>query len=511
MDLKTRAGYDLASITRSTLHDAESGASNAPLLDFNYDADHELDTLVFRRQQNASQPIFKLPPELFTVVFFDLQGREILDDFDPLSSVYIQHAWYRILHVCSALRAIALATPVLWNIIDFPRVWSSEQVEAHMLYSQGQSLSIRMPGIGYTFDVALQASSIIVDGSQVSAEELAHLSKPMPNLRRLILESGRDTVVPCPLLGGQCSKLEFLSIDQSWSIIDPAGIAPLSSLRFLRLYYPLITNFHPSLMQILQGCRSLEVLVMYLQSWSLSPNIDGTIQIDLTSLKYLHACGQDAIVAATLQAITAPSKALYVDQGPSIENMAFGVPHNVAFLECLAFHAVSAQKHPKTLECTLLLTLNDTRDGAADYGHIQFGKDFEHTDVEVSSQRLLFCKFYWDGFPTQEQPIFQHIWILRLDAEYKDTKRATWGNLNLYGLRFMPNITHLIIQDHDAAGLWIESICKWVRSTHEENQRTIACVSLDGCSLAVIQAVKEQWPVFEGQDPPVFTDLNTLL
>jgi hypothetical protein len=77
----------------------------------------EANLMQLKRRRNALVPIFRLPRKLFAEVFSLLRGGPELrhQDFWIVSP---GKGWSRAVLVCRVFRAIAIDTPMLWNIID---------------------------------------------------------------------------------------------------------------------------------------------------------------------------------------------------------------------------------------------------------------------------------------------------------------------------------------------------------------------------------------------------------
>ncbi|KAJ7034967.1 hypothetical protein C8F04DRAFT_1259330 [Mycena alexandri] len=180
-----------------------------------------------RGMRNSLQPINRLPPELLTHIFSEVQLR--LPSFLPLPSSgahdYIAADWCEwlwLLQVCRHWRGVIASSPALWS-----NVCSSGSALEFLRRSQGAELTVylgvRFPGFSPTLMEALAPHTsrfkefhMLAEGPELQDVLKQKLfSSPAPRMTSLLIEmEGVDdlsSVLP-PIFRGHMPKLKHLAL-----------------------------------------------------------------------------------------------------------------------------------------------------------------------------------------------------------------------------------------------------------------------------------------------------------
>ena len=95
-----------------------------------------------RVRRNALMPIYRLPPEIISLIFLSCMPTKDDIHSSPSRHAWIYSWWKAISHVCHHWRDVALSTPALWSVIDFRCITGTDMMETFLARSRHAPLDI---------------------------------------------------------------------------------------------------------------------------------------------------------------------------------------------------------------------------------------------------------------------------------------------------------------------------------------------------------------------------------
>jgi hypothetical protein len=195
-------------------------------------AEHQL--LLLKRRRNSFVPVCRLPSELLAHIFSLVQHRvaHAHKNVDPdFAFDMIASDWSRVMRVCTHFRAVAIQTPMLWNVQDFTTP-ASEWMDLCLSRAAGipSCVSIKKTFDG---DHLQHAWKAVVEGDAVHADVL---NTAAPNLLILALRLNEGftefKITPSFLGGSPC--ITHLSIYGVQLVLSEAPDMPVLRRLVLR-------------------------------------------------------------------------------------------------------------------------------------------------------------------------------------------------------------------------------------------------------------------------------------
>jgi hypothetical protein len=444
----------------------------------------ESELIELKRRRNALTQISRLPSEIIVTIIERLQHDQSAPNHGFLCQTY-DRSWTRITAVCHMLRTIALQTPALWTILNY-----------HTCSEEWIKLSSSRAG-----DVSLHVSYRRTDNvndhwSQVQSAELYEqeaittaLAVPAPNLRTLGIYANDDDLRPiidAHLLTNVSMRLTFLKLEGTAVKVESAP--PMPFLQRLEIKFIRTDLNLEALRQFLSQASNLEVLLirhLYLLSTLGAVTANEVMavpaQVSLPQLQELFVEDTPAEAYAFLRIVSAPSLALGVStthlRNFSNLESALNDNHTSIYNSWLSFsRAVSnpidgSIRFDHTYNSSLLL-------GTITFGTVMTSESFGRPANFCS----LVCQI------TDSHPMLNEVKTLVLCGN--DYRGVPYEGLDsTYGLRFLPGLHTLILEDlSESDKERMKELKEWVIG----RSGTIKKVQLVGCNDEIVK-LAEEW------------------
>ncbi|TBU35711.1 hypothetical protein BD311DRAFT_744458 [Dichomitus squalens] len=272
---------------------------------------------LLKRYRNSLRPVHRLSPDIMALIFL-----ELLDDHDhPLGSTFGSCSWSYLAHVCHRWRAIALACPSIWTQI------STRYPEAALTCLER---SVDAP-LTFVIDsrATMDNSKDVVDRVLLQMSRMRHLYIPWtllhdddgnvsplvsglidasaPQLETFYLyrvrADGKCFALP-PIFGGQTPRLTVMKLSYSYPQMGSVTFGNLKELYIRGRKRDLITLELAQLLDMLEACPVLEVLVTikarFVHNQPLEEDDQARRQIRLDNMKRIDIARCAASVVTNL-------------------------------------------------------------------------------------------------------------------------------------------------------------------------------------------------------------------
>lgn len=310
--------------------------------------DHSVALL--KRYRNSLRPIHKLSPDILALIFLGLAE----DQEHPLSSQFGSFSWSYIAHVCHSWRTIALGCAGLWTQLStrYPdaAVACLERsgdaplsfvVHSRATTSDSKELIDRvLPHMCRVRHLYVPWLHVYDESGNVSALISSLLDAPAPQLETFYVFRVRDEGICFALptvFGGNTPRLRILKLAYTYPLMGRLSFGNLQELYIRGRKRNTITMELASLLDMLEACPSLEVLVTIKSRFVITDPLEREDEplrrIRLDKLRRLDIARCAASVVSTLLSrLTIPncqlSMSVWLERGSDFRFL-FGVPDDL--------------------------------------------------------------------------------------------------------------------------------------------------------------------------------------
>jgi hypothetical protein len=359
----------------------------------------ERQLLLLKQRRNSLVPVCRLPPELLARVFSIVQHEDdpAADpdfDFDRITS-----DWPRVMGVCTRFRAVAVQTPMLWNVHDFTRPVPTWRELCHARAAGIPSCILINDGRDAEH-LCRAWKAVVLDQVRGTAHEVFD-AIATPHLRVLAVtlygyELSEFEITPS-FLGGSLPLMTHIRLEGSDILLSKAPRMP--SLRRLFLHDIRTPENLEALFNLFEHSSMLEeisLLYIVLDDNRQALGDESAVtsvpkRVSLPHLKALSLLDAPGAVAVFVQLLPMPSKALsieVVDSEPP-DSGDLDPDHIIICEAYLAF--VASHRDSQELGIGSIMV---RRDGRLSSHTIRFGQEVQrnlHHPIDVAG----FFTFEW--------------------------------------------------------------------------------------------------------------------
>ncbi|KAI0780670.1 hypothetical protein BD413DRAFT_8515 [Trametes elegans] len=295
---------------------------NGPHNDDPYRIADKLDELdysvaLLKRYRNSVRPVHRLSPDILALVFLDL----VQDHENPLNSQYGDFSWVYIAHVCHRWRTIALGCATLWTQIStrYPEAALAclersadapfslvVHARAHPDNSKDVIDRVR-PHMSRLRHLYLPWTQLHDENGNVSELLSSFIDVPAPQLETFYVYRVRidGNCFPLPaIFGGHTPRLQVLKLSYCYPNMGHLSMRSLKMLYIRGKKRDAITMELSRLLEILEACPALEVLVTFkarfVHTQPLEQEGEPFRRVRLDKLRRIDIARCSASVASTL-------------------------------------------------------------------------------------------------------------------------------------------------------------------------------------------------------------------